>query len=378
MAEEQQGQEKTEEATPRKLEKAKDDGQVARSRELNTVAVVTFGAVALIAIMPGVAGELVNFTTNQIHQAADIRQPLTFYLGEAARVGLSAMAPFAVILFLAGVFSSVAVGGFLLSGKALQPKLERMSVIKGFGRMFSVKSLVELAKSLAKFILISAVAMGVLSAFFSDLLNLGALPVKGAIGEAVYYVAIGFLLIGLVLILIAAVDIPFQVAQHKKQLKMTKQEVKDELKDSDGKPEVKARIRALQQQAAQRKQLDDVPTADVVITNPEHFSVAIRYQSSEMMAPVMVAKGADFMAFRIREIAQSHDIPIVPLPPLARAIFYTTEAGDEIPEGLYLAVAQVLAYVYQLEQYRRGQMNTAPVLADIEVPPEFEQPEGAA
>ena len=239
--------------------------------------------------------------------------------------------------------------------------------------MFSVKSLVELAKSIAKFVLISAVAIAVLSVLFSDLLNLGNLPVNMAMSQAVAYVAQGFLVIGLVLILIAVIDVPFQIAQHKKQLKMTKQEVKDELKDSDGKPEVKARIRALQQQAAQRKMLDDVPGADVVITNPEHFSVAIRYQSNEMAAPIMLAKGVDFMALKIREVASANDVPIVPVAPLARAIYYTTEMGDEIPEGLYLAVAQILAYVYQLEQFRRGQTSQAPTLADIEIPPEFAQ-----
>ena len=149
---------------------------------------------------------------------------------------------------------------------------------------------------------------------------------------------------------------------------MTKQEVRDELKDSEGKPEVKARIRALQQQLSERKMLEDVPQADVVITNPEHFSVAIKYAAAEMAAPIVVAKGVDSMAMRIREIANSHDIPLVAAPPLARAIYFNTDYGQEIPEGLYVATAQVLAYVYQLEQYQRGQLEQAPILGNLDLP----------
>ena len=377
MAEEQQGQEKTEEATPRKLEKAKEEGQVARSRELNSVAIVTFGAVAAYLFIPDLAATLLAITESlfyqagQVHQASQLNIPLTHYLTSTTWSALYSLLPLLVALFLAGVISSIGVGGLVIAPKALAPKLERLSMIKGFGRMFSIKALVELGKSLAKFVLITSVAIAVLYYVFSHILVLGALPVEVAVREAVSYVALAFLLIGASLIVVALIDVPFQMAQHKKQLKMTKQEVKDELKDSEGKPELKAKLRAMQAEAAQRKSLEEVPQADVVITNPEHFSVAIRYQAGEMAAPVVLATGVDFLAMRIREIATAHDIPQVAAPPLARAIYYTTEAGQEVPEGLYVAVAQVLAYVYQLEQYQRGQMGQAPTLADMQIPEEF-------
>ena len=234
--------------------------------------------------------------------------------------------------------------------------------------MFSMKALVELGKSLLKFVLISAVALAVLSVLLKEILYLSDKDFSVAAAQGVSYVGLALLLLGMVLVVIAAVDVPFQIAQHKKQLKMTKQEVRDELKDSEGKPEVKARIRSLQQQLSERKMLEDVPQADVVITNPEHFSVAIKYAASEMAAPIVVAKGVDSMAMRIREVANSHDIPLVAAPPLARAIYFNTDYGQEIPEALYVATAQVLAYVYQLEQYQRGQLDQTPILGNLELP----------
>ncbi|NKB98014.1 MAG: flagellar biosynthesis protein FlhB [Pseudomonadales bacterium] len=368
MAEEQQAQEKTEDATARKLEKSREEGQVARSRELNSVAIVTFGALATIAVMPNIASSIMDLTTRQFEQAAQVSKPLQYYLGVAAVDTLGMVAPLSAVLFVAGVVSSVMVGGFVLSAKALSPKLERLSIIKGFGRMFSAKSAVELVKSIAKFVLIAGVASLTLGILLEDLLQLGSLPVRVAISNSMEYVAIAFVFIGLVLILVAAIDVPFQIAQHKKQLKMTKQEVKDEMKDSEGKPEVKAKIRALQQQVAQRQMLNDVPAADVIITNPEHYSIAIKYDSTTMEAPLLVAKGIDFMAMRIREVAAANEVPIVPAPPLARAIYYTTDVQQQVPEDLYLAIAQVLAYVYQLDEFRAGTRSNVPNLGDIKVP----------
>lgn len=373
MAEEQQGQEKTEEATPRKLEKAREEGQVARSRELNSVAIVTFGAFAAIFVAPEMADAMIRQTKYFFTTAAQTKIPLTTVLGSAVEAAVWAILPFCFVMFAAGVLSSVGVGGMIFAPKALQPKLERLSPIKGFGRMFSMKSLVELGKSIAKFVLIAGVAMLVLSVSMHEFLVLGTRPIEVAIMDAVTYVGWALLFIGAALVVVAMIDVPFQIHDHAKQLKMTKQEVKDELKDSEGKPEVKAKLRALQQQVANRKMLEDVPNADVVITNPEHFSVAIKYDSGAMLAPLLVAKGVDHMAFRIREIATEHDVPLVPMPPLARAVYYNTEAGEEIPEALYVAVAQVLAYVYQLEQYRRGQLNSAPHLANVEVPPDMDR-----
>ena len=372
MAEEQQGQEKTEEPTPRKLEKAKEEGQVARSRELNSVAIVTFGALATLAVAPSMAQAMLNIFAQAFAEAAG-GQTMTGFMNQLGQQALWAGLPLTVVLFFAGVFSSVGVGGFVLSAKALQPKMSRMNPIKGLGRMFSAKSLVELGKSILKFLLISAVAVLVLAVLLKEILYLSNKDFAVAAVQGVTYVGIALLLVGLVLVVIAAVDIPFQIAQHNKQLKMTKQEVKDELKDSEGKPEVKARVRALQQEISQRKMMEEVPQADVVITNPEHFSVAIRYSSEQMAAPIVVARGVDHMAMRIREVAAAHDVPIVAAPPLARAIYFNTQAGEEIPEALYVATAQVLAYVYQLEQYRRGQIDHAPQQPSVEVPEEMDR-----
>jgi flagellar biosynthetic protein FlhB len=279
--------------------------------------------------------------------------------------------PLLFVLLLAGAGSSIAVGGFLFSGQALSFKASRMSPISGFKRMFSMRSLVELAKSLAKFFLIAGVAVLTLLYVMEDLLVIGDLALQNAVTQGLWIVMVALLLIGSTLVLIAAIDVPFQMAQHTKQLRMTKQEVRDEMKDTEGKPEVKSRIRQLQQEIAQRRMLEAVPTADVVITNPEHFSVAIRYDSAAMGAPVVVAKGADHMAFRIREVAQAHEVPMLPVPALTRAVYYATDLGEEIPSGLYMAVAQVLAYIYQLRQYRRGQAAQPPHLGPLAVPPEF-------
>lgn len=371
MAEEQQGQEKTEEATPRKLEKSREDGQAARSRELNTVAIVTFGALALIIAAPDMAERLMNVTRLFFTEAGAIDTPIAKHLSGAMWSALYTFLPLGVVLYVAGLVSSVSLGGFVLSAKVLRFKGERLSLIKGFGRIFSVKSLMELAKSIAKFVLISGVAIGVLTALLGELMALGALPIETAIIAGVRYVGIAFLIIGCVLLLVAAIDVPFQIAQHKKQLKMTRQEVKDEMKNSEGKPEVKARIRQLQMQFSQRKMLDAVPDADVIITNPEHYSVAIRYKPGQTGAPVLLAKGVDHMALKIREVGLHHDVPLVAVPPLARAIYFSTDVEQEIPEGLYMAVAQVLAFIYQMEQHRQGTASK-PSLADIQVPEEFE------
>lgn len=371
MAEEAPGQERTEEATPRKLQKAREEGQVPRSRELNSMALVCAAALGLMVLAPWGAERLMALT-RRIFQLASAPQAhwtevIKMAAGEAAMVTV----PFLALTALAGIASSVAVGGFLISGKAVAFKGSRMSPITGFQRMFSARSLVELSKSVTKILVISGVAVLTLSYVMNDLLHIATLAVENAIGSGLHIVLVALLLMGTVLVLIAAIDVPFQIHQHGKQLRMTRQEVKDEMKDTEGKPEVRSRMRQLQQEISRRRMLEDVPKADVVITNPEHFSVAIKYDAASMGAPLVLAKGADRMAFRIREIADSANVPLLRVPPLARAVYYATEPGEEIPPGLYVAVAQVLAYIYQLQQYRRGHTARAPELGDVAVPPEF-------
>lgn len=371
MAEEQHGQERTEEPTARRLEKAREEGQIARSRELTTMALVTIGAATLMMLFPSSARRVSALMQRCFELAAQPQEHMFTVLETAFGAGLAAVLPFLVTITVVGAASMVVPGGMVLSSKAFAFKANRISPLSGFKRIFSVKSVMELAKSVAKIVLIGGVSALALSGFLDGILSIGGRSVESAIAQSVQYVGITLLLIGASLVVVAAVDVPFQMAQHKKQLKMTKQEVKDELKDSEGKPEVKGRIRQMQQEISRRQMLTQVPEADVVLTNPEHFSVALKYDGEAMGAPVVLAKGADHMAFRIREIARHHDVPMIPVPPLARAIYYATEPGQEIPGPLYVAVAKVLAYVYQLEMYRRGKVAQRPVLGDIDIPDEF-------
>jgi flagellar biosynthetic protein FlhB len=245
----------------------------------------------------------------------------------------------------------------------------------GLKRMFSTQALAELLKALAKFTVILLVALAVLSADQDDLLAMANEPLEAAIIHSAEVVGWSMLWMSCGLILIAAVDVPFQLWDHKQKLMMTKQEVRDEYKDSEGKPEVKSRIRQMQREMAERRMMAAIPTADVVITNPTHFAVALKYDPAKGTAPVLLAKGGDFMALKIREIAQQHKVMVLESPGLARAVYFSTELDQEIPAGLYLAVAQVLAYVYQLKQFRSGKGKRPGPLPDLPIPPDLRRDE---
>ncbi|KYN88758.1 flagellar biosynthetic protein FlhB, partial [Vibrio cidicii] len=270
-------------------------------------------------------------------------------------------------LFIAAVMGAAGVGGISFSAEAAMPKLSKMNPLSGLKRMVGLQSWVELIKSILKVGLVTGVAIYLIQASQADLIQLSMDVYPQNIFHSLDILLNFILLISCSLLIVVAIDIPFQIWQHADQLKMTKQEVKDEYKDTEGKPEVKGRIRMLQREAAQRRMMADVPTADVIVTNPEHFSVALRYKQGTDRAPVVVAKGSDHMAMKIREVAREHDIYIVPAPPLARALYYTTELEQEIPEGLFTAVAQILAYVFQLKQYRR-RGGHRPKLQDYDLP----------
>jgi len=371
MAEEQSSQERSEEPTPKKLQKAREEGQVARSRELTSTALVISGAATLYLLAPAVAAELSALLRNSIELAADPDGNFLRLLDTALLQGMAVTLPLILIPTVCAALSMVATGGLVFSTQQFTPKSNRISPISGFKRMFSMKSLMELAKSVGKFVLVTGIAVFVLSLLMDRLLVLGALPLVQALAQSLEYVGLAVLALGFGMIVIAAVDVPFQIAQHSKQLRMTKQEVKDELKDSEGRPEVRSRIRQLQQEISQRKMLTDVPQADVIITNPEHYSVALKYDAEAMGAPRVLAKGADHMALRIREIGAAHGVPQLAVPPLTRALYHASDVGDEVPEPLYVAVAQVIAYVYQLAMFRRGELRQAPVLGTIDIPPDY-------
>ncbi|MBI44519.1 MAG: flagellar biosynthetic protein FlhB [Oceanospirillales bacterium] len=374
MAEENDNsQEKTEEATPRRLEKAREEGQTARSRELATMAVLLVGAGGLLMFGShlGAALEAIMRDSFTLERSAifDTRH-MSLQLLASAREAALALAPILLLLLVAAIAGSVALGGLLFSGKAIEPKFSRLDPIKGLGRMFSLRSLIELAKAIAKVGLVMAVALLILDLRTEDLLSIAEEPVLPAMAHVLWTLGWSFFFLSAATVVIAAIDVPFQIYDHRKKLRMTKQEVKDEYKDTEGKPEVKGRIRQLQREMAQRRMMQDVPTADVVITNPTHYAVALKYDQKTMAAPVVVAKGADEVAFKIMEIAREHKVEILRTPPLTRAVYHNTELGDEIPDGLYMAIAQVLAYVFQLRQFRKGRAPK-PGMPDFPIPPEM-------
>lgn len=314
---------------------------------------------ALFKIM----GRLFDLTREEIFDTAKLLD----IAGGAITALLVPLLLILITLFIAAVIGAAGVGGISFSAEAAMPKLSKMNPLSGLKRMVGLQSWVELIKSILKVGLVTGVAIYLIQASQADLIQLSMDVYPQNIFHSLDILLNFILLISCSLLIVVAIDIPFQIWQHADQLKMTKQEVKDEYKDTEGKPEVKGRIRMLQREAAQRRMMADVPTADVIVTNPEHFSVALRYKQGTDRAPVVVAKGSDHMAMKIREVAREHDIYIVPAPPLARALYYTTELEQEIPEGLFTAVAQILAYVFQLKQYRR-RGGHRPKLQDYDLP----------
>lgn len=374
MAEENEGQEKTEEATPQRLEKAKGEGEIARSRELATTLILLGGVFGVWAFGDTLArqlGEVMRYNFSFDRRAILDERLMFSQLGDSIVNLLAVVTVILLVMFILGVLANLLQGGWLLSAKPMTPKLERLNPIEGLKRMFSLKALVELFKALAKFLLVAAIAVAVLAAFQNPLLDIGKQEIRPAIAHASHIILWSALALAAITIVIAAIDVPFQQFEHKKKMRMTRQQVRDEMKDTDGRPEVKSRIRQLQREMSAARMMSDVPEADVVITNPDHFAVALRYDTeaagkdgaSVSGAPLLVAKGGDRLALKIREIADFHEIPIVQSPPLARAIFYTTEINSEIPEKLYLAVAQVLAFVHQIRAKKRSRY--APSSAEL-------------
>jgi len=374
MAEES-GQERTEEPTPKRQADSKKKGQIARSRDFNTMAIVALAAACLLIMGGKFTDELAQLMIQGLSPSrAQIFDPIQMadLLLESILQALIIIAPFLVIMFLASLLAPILVGGWAFSWESLTPKFSKLNPISGIKKMFSAKSLMELIKTMAKFVLVTAVAIVVLWSQADSFLKLGNQSIGTALSHAGELFGWGFLLLSIALIIIAAIDVPFQVWDHLRQMKMTLQEVKDEMKDSEGRPEVKGKIRQLQREMAERRMLEDVPQADVVITNPEHFAVALKYDQVAGKAPMVVAKGADIIAASIRKVAIHNDVTLVEAPPLARAIFYNAEIGDEIPEALYLAVAQILAYVYHLKTAKE-QGTEAPDIPTTTLPDEYKQ-----
>ena len=350
MAEESQD-DKTEEPTARRLEKAKEDGQVLRSQDM-TIAAVTGTVLAAMYVGgfwmgPRFVDTFTRALTIPPHYAFEANLALGRLSATALDSYLTVIPVFALAI-AAAIGSATGLGGFVFSAKAFAPKASKLNPIKGMSRIFGLKALVELGKALMKFSLVASIGGAFLYFNFDSIMQVANGPINAAIAMSVETVLLGALVSTVALVLIALVDVPYQRYEFIKKLKMTKQEIKDEMKDVEGQPEVKQRIRAKQREMAQQRQLDDVPGADVVITNPQHFAVALVYDMDNEEAPRVVAKGKNFMAKRIRERAGDSDVEIFESPLLARALYFTCDVGMYIPAGLFHAVAQVIAYVYSL------------------------------
>jgi flagellar biosynthetic protein FlhB len=349
--------EKTEDPTAKRQEDARKKGQIARSKELGTTGVLVAAAASLLMFGEGLAIALMNVMKSQFTLDRDdmYDSTKTFKaMGEIiSEISMPMFAIFAFILLAAFVANSL-LGGINFSWQAMAPKLNKMSPAKGFKRMFGSQALVELIKSILKVAVVAFVGIMLIKIYIHDILYLSIQDLPGNTHEATLLLAWIFMGLCCSTLVIAMVDVPFQIWNHNKQLKMSKQEVKDEYKSTEGNPEIKGRIRQAQREISQRRMMKEVPNADVVVTNPTHYSVAIKYDVNKSMAPYVVAKGADLMAMQIRKIAKEKEVPIVITPLLTRSIYYTTDLNQEIPEQLFVAVAQVLAYVYQLDLYNKG------------------------
>ncbi len=348
---------KTEEPTSRRLEKAREDGQVARSTELSAAA-VTISAVSLLFIT---GGYVVTKLAEKFAAGFNFDRKLVFssnllpaIFGHQMLEAYILIVPVLGLTLVVAIAASGATGGYLFSLKAVMPKASKLNPAAGLKRMFGVKALVELGKALLKFFLVTGVLVYVLNDNIDTLNLIGKMALEPALATAGKLLAKAALLITLSLVIIAMIDVPFQRWQFMKQMRMSKQEIKDEMKNSEGNPEIKAQIRRRQREMSNARMIDSVKDADVVITNPEHFAVALAYDPNGDTAPILLAKGADEMAARIRSEAQKHGIEIFQAAPLARALYFTTEVDHPVPEDLYYAVAQVIAYVFNLASVRPG------------------------
>lgn len=369
-------QERTEEATPKRLQEAREKGQIARSRELSTMAVLMMSAAAMLITGDDAIRSLMAIMRDQfVIQSIDLKSVslMTDRLKTDISAAMLAMAPFAGLVLIAALLSPAIVGGWIFSVESFSFKLEKLDPIKGVSRIFSLKSLIELVKALLKFILVLSVSMVILYGNLGDIFSVGSMDIGPAIDKTASMLIWSFIIISSSMIVIALIDVPFQLWDHNRQLKMTRQEVKEEYKQTDGNPELKRHLRERQREISSRRMMEQVPRADVIITNPSHYSVALRYDQNCMSAPIVVAKGKDLIAFQIRNVANANDVPIVSAPPLSRALYYSTEIGHEIPSGLFMAVAQVLAYIYRL----KNNINIAdkPQFEDIAIPDEFKRDE---
>lgn len=360
-------QERTEQPTAKRLEEARKKGQIPRSADLSTAAVLLVAGGALRMFGAGIGSALGDVMRSALQLAYDPSldpQRMLPAAGSEIAHALLACAPVFGLTVVAALAAPLALGGWNLSFEALAPDFTRLDPISGFGRLFSLRAGVELAKAFAKVAVVSVAAYLLLRDEAPRFLALGGEPLPVAIAQSVALASDALLVMAGTLGLIAAVDVPWQLYQHHKELRMSREEIREEMKESEGSPENRMRVRRVQREILRRRMMHEVPKADVVVTNPTHFAVALRYDEDSMRAPRVVAKGADLIAARIREIASEHAVPLFEAPPLARALYRNVDIGGEVPAQLYVAVAQVLTYIYRLKSARvaGGRVPEPPVI----------------
>jgi flagellar biosynthetic protein FlhB len=363
------GQEKTEQATPKRLEEARKKGQVPRSPELSIATVCISAAVAIYTLGRFASGQFIDFMRDSFTLAPSTvmnTESLWPQLMNAGARSLWIVLPILAATFFAALAAPIVIGGWNFSSQAMMPQFSRMNPISGIGRMFSARGLIELCKGLAKVFVVGIIAIVLLKGLTPQLMGLSTEPVNAAIGHSASLTAYSLLFLCMGLAVIAAIDVPYQLWHYAKELRMTRQEVREEHKESEGSPETRGRIREAQRALAQGRMMQEVPTADVVITNPTHYAVALRYDEKKNRAPIVVAKGVELIALRIREIAAEHGVPVIEAPPLARALHKSVDLNREVPAALYITVAQVLTYVYQLRSAKERGVAPPPA------PPTFD------
>ena len=377
MADNDSDQEKTEEATPRRKEKAREEGQVARSRELNTFLLLLGGVVGLYSMgkmlydqLGGVMEQAFLFERRQAMEST----PMLVNALDLGQRTLFAIMPLFLLLAVIALVAPGLMGGWLISGKSMQPKFSKLNPIKGVKRIFSTQALIELAKAIAKSILVGGIAATFLYFNIGNFMALMDQPIQQALASALTMAAQAAGVMVLALVVVILIDVPFQLWDNAKKLRMSQEEIKREHKESEGDPQLKARIRQQQQAMARGRMMSKVPMADVIITNPTHYAIALTYQEGSMGAPRLVAKGADAVAARIREIGEEAGVPRLEAAPLARALYHHVDLEAEVPAELYTAVAEVMAWAYRLKQVAKQGGEVPPTPDNLPVPPEMESP----
>ena len=368
---------RTEQATPRRLQRAREEGSVGRAHSVAGAVVLLAGA-CMLSLAGAKFIELLETAVRigLTPQPEAMRDPMRMLAAAAdvMRPGLLIIAPFMLVLACVAAVADVAIGGWIISPVPLTPDFSRIDPLKGFGRLFSKAALAEIIKAIVKFIVIGVIAGWLMKSWLNDFLHIAAESWPYAPRHLASLSSEVFLILAASLLAVTLFEVPYQLWQHRDQLKMSRQEIKDEAKEQEGSPQTRRRIRALRIKMSRARMMTEVPKADVVVVNPEHFAAALSYREDRMRAPRLVAKGTGLIALRIRAVAEEHGIAVVEAPPLARSVNRHVELGDEIPVGLYRAVAEVLAYVYRLRAARDGGAPTPPLPTDgrFEPPPEFD------